>query len=192
MVPRVRPRTDQLLASPVTKGAPLRPRTTLRPPALKTGKRARPKWRTPNDDDQGKRHVATEPRKQYASEHGPMFTAQGKKKLMSPAACVSFHPFAETLSEWEMGVPVDCGAPWEWETIKAAVEKGVHQSATMDESIALIAEDVDYQVKAGYAEIMSWAKLCQLRPKNLKVFPLAVVPQRDRRGCMILDLSFAV
>jgi hypothetical protein len=111
---------------------------------------------------------------------------------MSPAACVSFHPFAETLSEWETGVPVDCGAPWEWETIVAAVEKGAHKSATTDESIALTAEDVDYQVKAGYAEIVSWADLCQLRPKNLTVSPLAVAPQRDRRGRMILDLSFAV
>jgi hypothetical protein len=120
-----------------------------------------------------------------------MFEAQGKK-LMSPSACVSFHPFAETLAEWETGVPVDCGAPWAWETITAAVEKGAHKSATTKESIALIAEDVAYQVKAGYAEIVSWDELCRRRPTNLKVSPLAVVPQRDRRGRMILDLSFAV
>jgi hypothetical protein len=44
----------------------------------------------------------------------------------------------------------------------------------------------------GYAEIISWTELCRRRPKNLKVSPLAVVPQRDRRGRMILDLSFAV
>jgi hypothetical protein len=25
---------------------------------------------------------------------------------MAPAACVSFHPFAETLKDWETGVPV--------------------------------------------------------------------------------------
>jgi hypothetical protein len=111
---------------------------------------------------------------------------------MSPAACVSFHPFAETLKDWETGVPVDCGAPWEWETIEAAVDKGAHKSATTDESIALIAEDVAYQVKAGYAEIVSWDELRKTRPKHLKVSPLAVVPQRDRRGSMILDLSFAV
>jgi hypothetical protein len=111
---------------------------------------------------------------------------------MSPAACVNFHPFAETLSEWETGVPVDCGAPWGWDTIVAAVEKGAHKSATTDDSIALIAEDVQYQVNAGYAEIVLWDDLCKLRPKNLKVSPLAVVPQRDRRGRMILDLSFAV
>jgi hypothetical protein len=120
-----------------------------------------------------------------------MAQAHGKK-LMLPAACVSFHPFAETLKEWETGVPVDCGAPWDWETIIAAVDKGAHKLATTDESIALIAEDVAYQVKAGYAEIVSWDELCKTRPINLKVSPLAMVPQRDRRGRLILDLSFAV
>jgi hypothetical protein len=175
--------TSVATAAPSTK--------TRRPPALKVGKRARPAWNIPTDNGRDQRQVATEPRKQYASEQGPMFEAQGKK-LMSPAACVSFHPFAETLSAWETGVPVDCGAPWAWDTVVAAVHKGAHKSATSDESIALIAEDVNYQVQAGYAEIVSWEELCILRPKNLKVSPLAVVPQRDRRGRMILDLSFAV
>jgi hypothetical protein len=87
---------------------------------------------------------------------------------------------------------MECGAPWAWETIVAAVEKGAHKSATTDESIALIAKDVAYQVKAGYAEIVSWKELCKWRPKNLKVPLLAVVPQRDQRGRMIFDLSFAM
>jgi hypothetical protein len=113
------------------------------------------------------------------------------KKLMLPVACMSFHPFAETLKDWETRVPVDCGAPWGWETVVAAVEKGAHKSATTDESIALIAEDVAYQGKAGYAKIVSWDKLCKTRPKHLKVSPLAVVPQRDQRGHMFMDL-FAV
>jgi hypothetical protein len=120
-----------------------------------------------------------------------MVQAQGKK-LMSPSACVNFHPFSGTLHEWELGVPVDCGKDWTWETIEAAVAKGAHKSATTPESIQVIAEDVAYQVKAGYAEVISWEDLCQLRPPNLKVSPLAVVPQRNRRGRMILDLSFAV
>jgi hypothetical protein len=111
---------------------------------------------------------------------------------MSPSTFVDFHPFAGTLREWEKGVPVDCGAPWAWETIEAAVEKGAHKSATTQESIALIEEDVAYQVKAGYARIIRWEELQRIRPKNLKVSPIAVVPQRDRRGRMILDLSFAV
>jgi hypothetical protein len=88
-----------------------------------------------------------------------MVQAQGKK-LMAPAACVNFHPFTATLKAWEMGVPVDCGAHWDWPTIEAEVAKGAHKSATTDESIALIAEDVAYQVKAGYAEILTWEELC--------------------------------
>jgi hypothetical protein len=60
-----------------------------------------------------------------------------------------------------MGVPVDCGAPWPWGTIDG-VEKRAHKSATTNKSIALIAGDVDYQVKAGYAQILAWIKLCQL------------------------------
>jgi hypothetical protein len=120
-----------------------------------------------------------------------MVQAQGKQ-LMTPSACVDFHPFADTLREWETGVPVDCGKPWAWDTIEAAVEKGAHKSATTPDSIQLIKEDVTYQVKAGYAQIITWEELCRIRPKNLKVSPLAVVPQRNRRGRMILDLSFAV
>jgi len=111
---------------------------------------------------------------------------------MTPSACVSFHPFAKTLQKWETGVPVDCGDPWEWKTIEAAIEQGPHKSATSAESIALVKEDVAYQVKAGYAEVIPWEELRKLRPKHLKISPLAVVPQRNRRGRMILDLSFAV
>jgi hypothetical protein len=47
-------------------------------------------------------------------------------------------------------------------------------------------------VKAGYAEVIAWRDLQKLRPKQLKISPLAVVPQRNRRGRMILDVSFAV
>jgi hypothetical protein len=111
---------------------------------------------------------------------------------MAPAARVDFHPFVETLKQWETGVPVDCGEAWEWDTVEAAVAQGAHRSATSLESIALVKEDVAYQVQAGYAEIVLWEDLRRLRPKNLKVSPLAVVPQRNRRGRMILDLSFAV
>jgi hypothetical protein len=39
------------------------------------------------------------------------------------------------------------------------VQKGAHKSATSDESIALVQEDVAYQLKAGDAEIISWKDL---------------------------------
>jgi hypothetical protein len=110
---------------------------------------------------------------------------------MIPASCFHFHPFTETLKEWEMGIPVDCGAPWKWVTIKVAIAKGAHKSAMTDESVTLITEDAAYQVNTGDVEIITWEELYRVRPKNLKVSP-AVVPQRYCRGRMILDLSFAV
>jgi hypothetical protein len=39
---------------------------------------------------------------------------------------------------------------------------------------------------------MLWSDVQKLRPSNLKISPLAVVPQKDRRGRLILDLSFLV
>jgi hypothetical protein len=71
------------------------------------------------------------------------------------------------------------------------VEQGAHKSATSEESIKLVQEDVAYPVKAGYAEVIAWRDHQKLRPKQLKISPLAVVPQRNRRGRMILDLLFA-
>ena len=71
------------------------------------------------------------------------------------------------------------------------MEKWAHRSATTKESIDIIKEEVAYEVKAGYAEVISGDKLFQTRPSNLKVSPLTVVPQRNRRGRIILDLAFA-
>jgi hypothetical protein len=170
---------------PIGPGRPRRLRRQA-PPLLQPGKRARPQT-TPHehlarieptkDPNQNENPTtrAPEPRLQKAPTFAPMVQAQGKR-LMAPNARVDFHPFSKTLHQWEQGVPVDCGEPWAWETIEAAVEKGAHKSATTAESIALIEEDVAYQVKAGYAKIILWEDLKRLRPRNLKVSPLAVVP----------------
>jgi hypothetical protein len=131
--PRVQDGGAQLLTS-MLKVTPPQSKPQ-RPPPLKTRKRARPAWQ-PAIGTGTTGQTATEPRLKCTVKHGPMFKAQGKN-LMLPAACVNFHPFAEILSDWETGVPVDCGTPWAWETIIAAVKKGAHKSATMDESIAL-------------------------------------------------------
>jgi CCR4-NOT transcriptional regulation complex NOT5 subunit len=128
-----------------------------------------------------------------AHADAPMGRSQGKQRLMSPAAaCVNFHPFTETLREWEEGVPVDCGEDWTLAQIEAAIAQGPHQSAMTPESLELIQEDIAYQVRAGYAEVVEWAWLKDNLPAQLKISPLAVVPQANRRGRMILDLSFPV
>ena len=150
------------------------------PLALRPGKRPRPTTSLEFDGQRILDGLAGKekdtPREVRGQDCGPNMLAQGKR-LMAPSACVSGHPFAETLSKWETGVPVDCGEQWEWTTVEAAVAQGPHKSATSAESIALVATDVDYQVKAGYAEIISWRELQRLRPRNLKISPLAVVPQ---------------
>jgi hypothetical protein len=92
-------------------------------------------------------------------ETAPMHVAQGKKQLMSPATCVNFHPFTKTLGKWEEGVPVDCGEDWTTGQIEAAIQQGPHKSALNLEAIALIEEDVAYQVRAGYAQVLEWATL---------------------------------
>jgi hypothetical protein len=60
------------------------------------------------------------------------------------------------------------------------------------DSITLVHEDIQYQVDAGFSQIMLWTNTQKLRPLNLKISPLAVVPQKDCRGRLILDLSFPV
>jgi hypothetical protein len=60
------------------------------------------------------------------------------------------------------------------------------------DNIKLVQEDIQYQVDTGFSQIMLWSDVQKLRPSNLKISPLAVVPQKDRRGRLILDLSFPV
>eukprot|EP00978_Attheya_sp_CCMP212_P039150 scaffold201042_cov52-Attheya_sp.AAC.2 len=111
---------------------------------------------------------------------------------MRPAAWMELHPFAKTLYQWEKGVPVDCGADWSRDTINLAIQKGPHTSARTPESIGLIAEDVAYQVNAGFSRIITWDSIKDNPLAKLKVSPLAVVPQLNRRGRLIIDLAFPV
>ena len=60
------------------------------------------------------------------------------------------------------------------------------------DTIARVHEDIEYQVEAGFSKIMMWSDIKDLRPRNLKISPMAVVPQQDRRGRLVLDLSFPV
>jgi hypothetical protein len=132
-------------------------------------------------DSSARVQLKSDPRKRAGPGFSPVAQAQGKK-LMSPTAEVGFHPFAAELKDWESGVPVDCGKNWEWTVIEQAVARGPHISAMTPEAIELVKEDVAYQVKAGYARVFTWAELKQMRPKKLKILPLAVIPQKRAQG----------
>ena len=112
--------------------------------------------------------------------------------LMRPQPMADVHPFAPTLEKWEQGIQVDCGENWKWEVIEEAVRHGAHPSAQTPDSIALFADDIAYQQRAGFCQVFTWEELKRIRPARLKISPVAVVPQVGRRGRIILDLSFPV
>ena len=123
-------------------------------------------------------------------------SAAGKSSasLMQPSPLlVLAHPFGPELKEWSTnGVPVDCGKDWSMEAIMTAIERGPHPSATTPDAIKLFAEDITYQVQAGFSQVILASELLKNPPKQLKISPVAVVPQPNRRGRIILDLSFPV
>jgi hypothetical protein len=118
---------------------------------------------------------------------------QGKHtSLMQSQPLAGIHPFTPTLRKWEHGIPVDCGLDWDWNVIKAAVARGPHPTAKTPDSIALFQDDIEYQIKAGFCRVFLWEDIVKLRPTNLKISPVAVVPQVNQWGRIILDLSFPV
>lgn len=112
--------------------------------------------------------------------------------LMQPQPLAGVHPFTPTLTEWRHGIEVDCGPDWTWDVIEDAVARGPHPTARTPEAIALFEEDIEYQRRAGFCKIFTWEELKQTRPTNLKISPVAAVPQVGRRPRIILDLSFPV
>jgi hypothetical protein len=102
------------------------------------------------------------------------------------------HPFSGHLRDWEQGVPVACGTPWTREVIDMAIDRGPHPTACLPEAIALVHEDVEYQVAAGFTQIVLWDEIKHNLSANFKISPVAVIPQPNRRGRIILDLSFPV
>jgi hypothetical protein len=97
-----------------------------------------------------------------------------------------------TLQEWRNGIPVDCGPKWSWDIIQAAIQHGLHPTACTPESVALFADNITYQTKAGFCKVFLWDDFQCTQPANLRISPVAVVPQVGCCGCIILDFSFPV
>ena len=111
---------------------------------------------------------------------------------MQPQPLSAVHPFTPTLTKLRHGTEVDCGPDWSWDVIVAAIAQGSHLTVATPDSLALFKDDIAYQVKVGFCKVMLWEDLQRLRPHNLKISPVAVVPQSGQRGRIILDLSFPV
>ena len=87
---------------------------------------------------------------------------------------------------------MECSPDWEWDVVEAAVSRGPHPTPRTPELVVLFKKDVEYQIRAGFCRVFLWDDMVKMRPKNLKISPIAVVPQANRRGRIILDLSFPV
>ncbi len=118
---------------------------------------------------------------------------QGKPcSLMQPQPLADAHPFTPVMKEWQHGINVDCGPDWSWDAIEVAVACRPHPTACTPDAYALFNKDIVYQVKAGFSIVMLRDDVKRLWPKNLKILPVALIPQVGRRGRIILDLSFPV
>jgi hypothetical protein len=114
------------------------------------------------------------------------------RSLMQPQPLADVHPFTPTMKEWPHGIKVDCGPDWSWDAIKAAIEHSPHPTACTPDAHNLFKENITYQVGAGFSNVMLWDDIKRLRPKNLKISLVALIPQGGCRGRIILDLSFPV
>ena len=112
--------------------------------------------------------------------------------LMQAQLLAMHNPFAPMLLKWQWGIPVDCGKNWEWDTIAQAVTRGPNPFALTSDAIALFQEDITYQQHAKFCKVVDWGDLPSQCPPKLKISPVAVVPESDCHGCIILNLSFTV
>jgi hypothetical protein len=113
--------------------------------------------------------------------------------LMKPTGVALLHPFSSNLQEWhEKGIPVDCVDPWSRQAIEESIKRGNRVSATTKKVIDLIKSDVDYQIKAGFTKLVPWETIKDDPPENLKISPVAVIFYKERRGRILVDLSFQV
>jgi hypothetical protein len=119
--------------------------------------------------------------------------SKSNRSLMQPSPiAVLSHPFGPELKEWEKGVEVDCGVDWSREMVEVALQRGAHPSAQTPDAIQLFKEDIAYQVNGGFCDVVLASELMKNPPINLKISPVAAVPQTNRRPRIILDLSFPV
>jgi hypothetical protein len=79
------------------------------------------------------------------------------------------HPFAAHLEDWEQGVPVDCGSAWSDDAISIAVQRGAHPTVRTPDAIELVHEDIEYQVKAGFSEVLLWDDIKHCLHANFKI-----------------------
>ena len=125
----------------------------------------------------------------------PNEAAQGKKSLMQPqqiARDLLPARLYKQIHDMALGCKAECGDPWTPAVLEAARKAGPHITAADADSIELVWEDVTYQEKAGFIRILTESELFSNPHSELKISRVAVIPQANRRGRIILNLSAEV
>ena len=76
--------------------------------------------------------------------------------------------------------------PWDREAISIALARGSHQSALGH--LEFLRDEMADMIDQGYWVILPYSAVLHL--PNLRLSPLGVVPQRDRRPRVIVDYTF--
>ena len=99
-----------------------------------------------------------------------------------------WHPASPLLRHFaKCGVPaVMSTAPWSPELLEARALRGSHQSC--DEYLDFVREELLDFVKKGFWMVLPYRLVKHMR--HLRLSPLGVVPQRERRPRLIVDYTF--
>jgi hypothetical protein len=115
--------------------------------------------------------------------------ARGRACLSSKVNSLP-HPAAIELlvSLRNDGAPVELTtAEWSKERVREAMNRGSHQSA--DEYLGFVEEEMTDFIRKGFWLVLPFAAVQHL--PDLRISPLGVVPQRNRRPRLIVDYTFS-
>ena len=179
-VARPAPERHETRGEEQDRGPPRRrpaPPPNVRLECLRAVDAAPPDWKPPWDEAQGKSELAS-----------LMVPQDLARRVLPQVTYENLMRFALT------GCEANCGDPWDEETLQTALARGPSKSALTPEAVEVLWEDLTYQEKAGFVKIVPAAEILGQgrRPVNLKISPVAVIPQVGRRPRIILNLSAQV
>ena len=113
---------------------------------------------------------------------------RGPSNLQDKIALRTSHPAGEYLDRLRpIGAPVlQTTKPWDRESISIALARGSHQSALSH--LEFLRDEMADMIEQGYWVILPYSNVLHL--PHLRLSPLGVVPQRDRRPRIIVDYTF--
>ena len=115
-------------------------------------------------------------------------TTRGPSNLQHHIATRTLHPAGAYLDRLRpRGAPVlQTTKPWSRTEISVALARGSHQSAFSH--LEFLRDEMADMIDQGYWTILPYSTVLNL--SHLRLSPLGIVPQRDRRPRIIVDYTF--